>query len=114
LTVTQACVVKYAFFDSKNGYFPLGLDQIQYETKTDYRCLRKCLKTESHKRPTLLKKPVPHTGYVLPCHLKTTLSHLTTDKHSYKHFRGINVTVKFVFVHLHGKKYFLILIAGVP
>jgi len=66
---------------------------VTVENKNELRFLHKCLKTESQKRPTLLKKPVPHTrGYVLQCHLKTTLTHLTTDKRSYTHVRGINVT----------------------
>ena len=37
--------------------------------------------------------PTPR-GYVLQCHLKTTLTDLTTYKHSYTHFQGINVTFK--------------------
>ena len=33
-----------------------------------------------------VKKACPKLrGYVLQCHLKTTLTHLTTDKHAYTH-----------------------------
>ena len=41
-----------------------------------------------------VKKPSPTRGYALQCHLKTTLTHLTNDKKSYTHFRGINVSFK--------------------
>jgi len=37
---------------------------------------------------TTVNKSLSHTrSYVLQCHLKTTLTHLTTDKHSYTHFQ---------------------------
>ena len=41
-----------------------------------------------------VKKPSHTRGYVLQCHLNTTLTHLATDKHSHTHthVRGINVT----------------------
>jgi len=36
----------------------------------------------------IVKKARPTSrGYVLQCHLKTTLTHLTPDKHSYTYFR---------------------------
>ena len=52
------------------------------------------MQTESQKRPKLLIKPSHTRGYALQCHLKTTLTHLTNDKKSYTHFRGINVSFK--------------------
>ena len=60
MTVTQACVDKYAFYTAQTGYFPLGLDKIQLERTKEFRVLRKCLKTESQKKPKLLKKSVSH------------------------------------------------------
>ena len=58
MTVTQACVVKYAFFKAQMDMF--RLDQIQSETTKEFRFVRKNLKSESHMRPKLLKKPVSH------------------------------------------------------
>ena len=80
--------------------------KINRKQKQEFRCLRKCLKAVT-KEAKAVQKKLSHTrGYVLQCHLKTTLTQLTTDKHSYM-FEVSMKLLKIVCVHLHWKLTFL-------